>query len=406
MRFRLVIAILTTVAAAAVAQQNPLDPVPPAAEQKKPANPLDPATPGEWNPGKAGADAPAPNLQKIFVPDFVKPGASFFYTTGTGQMNRNARADNNIPMNSGSVGVTRYDVLGVTESAVYVNAVLYLQRPGGLKYAGSTLRKFSQMEVVGETAFYTDMRVIDGLVPNNDLQITHADMPLNGKTYSTTTTERVTRDYSARQFWDRGTGLLLARQLASGQILGPDSFQRETTSSEQFISHRPAEMPWSKFAAPEWVGKARKLVYEGAETLHQSNGPAIPMGYRGTLEFAEHGNGFVVVNSTLETQWSQPIRSQDVASVHRFGNWWISPQALREMKSGVIANVPATKSQITYEVAAGPNGQQLGYLAEIGENNAFVIRYGYDLNDGCLIHYFKLDRELSRTTESRLVGRE
>ena len=114
----------------------------------------------------------------------------------------------------------------------------------------------------------------------------------------------------------------------------------------------------------------------------------------------------MIVNSILETQWSEPIRSQDIGGVHRFGTWWISPEALKSMRPGVVAEVPATKSQIVYEVAAGPNGQQLGYLSEVGENNGFVVRHGYDLNDGCLIHYFKLDRELSRTTESKLVGRE
>lgn len=370
----------------------------------QPANPLDPRQPGQANPGQAGADAPPVNLQKVFVPDFVKPGASFFYNEGSGSFTPNQNP--NMPMNSGAVGITRYDVLAVTDSEVLLKRVMYLQRGNNLTYATSGDLAIDQMKVVGGATFWTDMRVVDGFKPDKDLTITHGPFPLNGVKYECTTVERITRDASARQFWDRGTGLLLASQLATGRVLGQDLFNRDNTSSQQFISYRPAVMPWVDDPQPEWSRTVRKMVYEGANTMHQVNGPPIPIRYRATNDFLEHNDGWAKLNVTVEMEWQQPATSPAIASNLLFGNWWISPDALKRMQPGELWRNDATRSTVTYDVSPGPNGQQLGYISEVGENNFFVLRYGYDLNDGALVHFFKLDRELNTTTESVLVGRE
>jgi len=368
----------------------------------QPANPLDPKKPGQTNPGQAGMDAPAVNLQKIFVPEFIKPGATFYYDERSGQFHQNSDQ-----LNTGSVAVARYTVVGVTESQVYLVRTSYLNRNGVLVYSTSSLLPINQMQVVGGATIWTDIRVVDGMTPNKDLTITNAPLTLGGAQYDCTTMDRVTRDASARQFWDRGTGLLLAAQLATGRVLGKDLYDREQTTSQQFISHQPSSLPWRDDPQPDWSRTVKKMVYEGTNTLTQMNGPPISTGYRGTLDFQQHFDGWSLFKQTTEMQWQQqPIVFPDIASNWRIGNYWISPDALKRMQAGVIEENAATKTTLSYELRQGPNNKPLGYIVEAGQNNSFAIYYGYDLDDGALVHYFKTDTESSTQTESVLVGRE
>lgn len=373
------------------AQDNPLDvttPAGPAANQPAgAANPLDPAAPIVGGGG-------------VYVPDFIKPGARIVYESGSA-----TQGDLNKPGSAG-VGLTRYDVIAVTPSKVYLRAGTYLQDPQGKGYtfAGSSNLAVGAFEVSSGGAIWIDRSILEGYQNTKDTTILDADWPIGGKTYKARSITRLTNASAMRQVFDRGTGLQLIQQLATGDRRDHnDPFMRTTTSSMQFQTYRIVDLGLD--GAPAWSKNVRRMKYQGGQTLAGGVGPSITLPMECDIHFTERGDGWTLGQLTLRSQGQPDSTSEIAIGPATFGGNWLNPAALNQLQQGEIDRDATLRFALTYEIAQTPMGR-LGVFKETGDSRTYQMIWAYDLNDGALVYTSFEQPEFGLKRELKLVGRE
>lgn len=369
----------------AAAQQNPLEaPIP-----KKGAGPAPLAG------GAAGA--------KIAVPDFIKPGARFVYEGGSSTEN-----DDPNKLNSAGVGLTRYDVIAVTDTHVLLQQGTFLQsmRGDGHTYGGSSPVAFGDFEIKSGGALWIPKEVLDAYVTAEPLQVTSGPYELNGRTYDTKTLTRITAESAMRQTWDRGTGLKLAEQTGVGRPRREGDhtgFNRKITATSVYQTFRQMELPWLDAPAPAWVEDLKSLRYEGRTTMQLPGSEPISVPFTSDMEVVQRGPRWIRFELVMKMQQGLPNKSIVHSGPGSIGGYWLHPDVLRKMKSGVVDQDEMLGTRLEYAVQDGPKGR-LGVLTETGL--AHRLLWGYSLEDGALVYSRWEQPEVNQTIEVELARRK
>lgn len=383
----LTLLLLAAASTSAIAQQNPLEaPMP-----KKGAG------------GGVAAPAGGPVAGgKVYVPDFIKPGARFVYDGGSSTEN-----DDPNKLNSAGVGLTRYDVVAISDTHVMLQVGTFLQSMDGAgqNYGGSVDVAFGSFEVDSGAALWLPKHVLEAYVTADPLQVVNGPYELNGRTYDTRTLTRITKESAMRQVWDRGTGLKLTEQTGVGQPRragDPTGFNRKITGTNIYQTFRQLKLPWLDAAPPAWVKDVQSLRYAGSQTMHLPGSQPISIPFSSVLDVQARGANWLRFAQTLTVQGNQPNRSVLFSGPGSTGGYWLAPEVLRKMEAGVIDEDEMLGTRLEYSVQDGPQGR-LGVLIETGSAHRMI--WGYSLEDGVLT-YSRWERpQLNQTTEVTLEGR-
>ncbi len=381
------LALFAGVASEASGQANPLKQNRPGQQQQQQGNPL--------------AADPGANVGKLFVPDYIKPGVRLVYSSGSSQ----EMDDPTKPVSAGT-GLTRWDVIAVTDTHVLMVQSTYLDRPAGRVYMASNVVAVNAMQVIGGTSLWTSPEAMEAMRTRGDLQVAEGPMEIDGVTYDAVTFTKIDTQTAMRQFFDKGTGLKLAEQLGQGppQRGGdPTGFNRKINSQMQFQTYREIELPWLGAKDPEWAQKVTAMHYRGGQTMTQPNGPPLTLPFTYSVRFDQRGDGWALGKATIQFQGQSPSTTPTLTGRARVGAYWMSPAALAEMKPGIIDRDESLGSTLSYGVHEGNMGR-LGVLTDEGPGYRMV--YGYDLNDGALMYAMQHNAEMNLTLEMGLAGRE
>jgi hypothetical protein len=340
---------------------------------------------------------------KITVPDFVKPGARFLYEGGSSTEND----DPNKP-NSAGVGLTRFDVVAVTETHVLLQQGTFLQSTfgGGYTYGGSAWFSFGDFEIKSGGALWIPKEILDAYATAEPLKVITGPYELNGRTYDTKTLTRITPESAMRQTWDRGTGLKLTEQTGVGKPRregDPSGFNRKITSTSIYQTYRQMKLPWLDAPAPAWVGEMNSLRYEGRTTMQLPGSAPLSVPFTSQLTVKHRGPSWVQFELKMTMQYGQPSTSIIHSGPGSIGGYWIHPDALRKMKAGVVDEDEMLGTRLEYSVQDGPKGR-LGILTESGR--AHRLLWGYNLEDGTLVYSRWEQPELNQTIEVELADRQ
>lgn len=365
-------------------------------------NPLEAPTP------KKGAAVANPLIgrvagAKIVVPDFVKPGARFVYESGSSTEN-----DDPNKVNSAGVGLTRFDVIAVTDTHVLLQQGTFLQsmRGDGHSYGGSAHIAFGDFEIKSGAALWIPKEVLDAYVTAEPTQVNSGPYELNGRTYDVKTLTRITKESAMRQTWDRGTGLKLTEQTGVGQPRRAGDltgFNRKITGTTVYQTFRQMKLPWLDAAPPAWVKDLQSLHYEGKTTMHLPGSEPLSLPFSSRMEVAERGENWVRFTLTMNMGQGQPTKSSLNSGPGSIGGYWLHPDVLRKMRAGVLDQDEMLGTRLEYSVQNGPQGR-LGVLTETG--SAHRLLWGYSLEDGALVYSRWEQPEINQTIEVTLAERK
>ncbi len=354
-------------------------------------------------PAKGGVAAPALAGAKIAVPDFVKPGARFVYEGGSSTEN-----DDPQKANSAGVGLTRFDVVAVTDTHVLLSVGTFLTalQGSGHSYSGSSAGAFGDFEIRSGGALWIPKEVLEAYTTSDLMQVTTGPFELNGRKYSAKTMTRITPESALRQVWDIGTGLKLSEQSGTGKARRAGDltgFNRKINGYSNYQMFRQMKLPWLDAPAPAWVKDLHSMEYEGSQTMYIQGGDPISVPFTSTLEVQERGDNWIRFAMTMSMQQGQPAKTSVNSGPGSVGCYWMHPDVLRRMKEGLIDEDQLLGTRLEYSQQDGPQGR-LGVLKETG--SAHVLIWGYSLKDGALV-YGRWDRpEFQQTTELKLVDRK
>lgn len=366
-------------------------------------NPLEAPVPKKGAGGGAAAPVGRPAAGgKVYVPDFIKPGARFLYEGGSSTEN-----DDPNKLNSAGVGLTRYDVVAVSDTHVMLQVGTFLDamNGGGQKYGGSTHLAFGAFEVDSGGALWIPKQVLEAYVTADPLQVVNGPYEQNGRTYDTRTLTRITKESAMRQIWDRGTGLKLSEQTGVGQPRragDPTGFNRKITATSVYQTFRQLKLPWLDAAPPAWVKDVQALQYAGTQTMHLPGSQPISIAFSSAMDVQARGADWIRFALTVTVQGNQPSKSVVFSGPGSTGGYWLAPEVLRKMKPGVVDEDEMLGTRLEYAVQDGPQGR-LGVLIETGHAHRLI--WGYSLDDGVLTYSRWEQPELNQTTEVTLEGR-
>lgn len=371
----------------ALAQDNPLAPGPAA-----PANPLDPAN---TVPGNA--------IEKVFAPDFIKSGARFIYQSGS-----SVQPDFNKPASAG-VGPTRFDVVAVSDSKVYLRVATYLpaRNGNGYTFASAQTLAIDAFTVKSGGAIWIDKNILAGYQTDQVTQVSDGAWKIDDRTYDSRSVTRVGNDTATRFVFDRGTGLLLANQICSGQQRPgmTDPFMRQNTSNLQFTAFRQIDLPWANAPTPAWARTVKRMNYRGQQIMQTPGVPPMSLPISSSVEFTERGDNWAVGAVTLQFSDQQPSKTPVAIGPSFVGGNWIDPATLNRLKPGVIDEDRTLGATLAFEFAQTPRGR-LGVLTESNAARTYQLVWAYDLNDGAMVYASFEQAELNMKIELSLESRE
>lgn len=377
------LALLCVCHAPTLAQENPLEaPIPKA--------------------GAGGVTAPAAANAKIVVPDFIKPGARLIYESGSSTEND----DPNKP-NSAGVGLSRFDIVAVTDTQVLLSIGTFLQAQNGNghNFAGGSSSAFGAFDITSGGALWIPKDVLESFTTAPPLEVNSGPFELAGRKYDTKTLTRITKESAMRQVFDRGTGLKLSEQTGvgnprrAGDLTG---FNRKISGYSLYQTYRVKKLPWLDAAPPAWVAKLKAMNYRGSQTLQLPGSAPISVPFEISIEVKARGERHVEFAQTMRMQGSQPSRTVAYVGPGSIGGNWMNVAVLRAMEPGLIDQDELLGTRLEYSQQDGSKGR-LGVLIENG--NAHRLVWGYSLEDGALV-YSRWDQpELNQTIEIELVDR-
>ncbi len=350
-----------------------------------------------------GAQGGMGSGEPIYVADFIKPGSRIIYEAGSSSQPDPSKAA------SAGIGPSVNDVVAVTPSAVYVRIGTYLPaRMGqGYTFAGSSMVAVNAFDVKSGGATWIDPNVLAAYQNDGETRVVDGPWEISGNRYDARSVTRAGVDSATRFVFDKGTGLLLAQQIATGRRRPgmDDPFMRENMSSLRFQAFRQRSFPWANAPTPEWAKTVRTMSYQGQQTMFMPGMPpySTPIQLRATLTQRIGG----VSIGTSETQYYQqaPQQSLLVIGPGSVGSLWMDPATLRSMRPGPLDLDPLLHSTLAYDFVETPSGR-MGVLTESNAAQTYRLVWAYDLNDGALRYSAFEQMELSIKIEFNLVGRE
>jgi hypothetical protein len=255
----------------------------------------------------------------------------------------------------------------------------------GYTFAGSSMVAVNAFDVKSGGATWIDPNVLAAYQNDGETRVVDGPWEISGNRYDARSVTRAGVDSATRFVFDKGTGLLLAQQIATGRRRPgmDDPFMRENMSSLRFQAFRQRSFPWANAPTPEWAKTVRTMSYQGQQTMFMPGMPpySTPIQLRATLTQRIGG----VSIGTSETQYYQqaPQQSLLVIGPGSVGSLWMDPATLRSMRPGPLDLDPLLHSTLAYDFVETPSGR-MGVLTESNAARTYRLVWAYDLNDGAL----------------------
>jgi hypothetical protein len=203
---------------------------------------------------------------------------------------------------------------------------------------------------------------------------------------------RVGADGYVDHIYDKTTGLCLHYAISNKSAPTPQPMpagqqnQGDTTLTQgDFLSLRDMKVPWAHEDVPAWAAQFKALHFRGMVTFRDSVLPNVPNQITLDLTPADHGDGWMSVNSVLQQEYQgmQPLPAAKgliFSGRSQFGGLWAGPKALATLKRGdVLDQDPLTKmNTIVTEI----DGKTITITAS---NRTGEIVNQYDLQTGMII---------------------
>jgi hypothetical protein len=393
---RLAFALPLAAASVALAQANPLEPAGPA---NAGGNPFEtrpaPAVPSPLTPGVE---------EKLKVPDFIKPGARLVYKTASRMV-----TSDRPPYTTATGGMYAYDVVAVTDSRVYLAVGHYMDDgQGGQELITVVPQITRQADVVGAGALWITKELLAQLGGGKEQTVeATGHVGLDGRKYEADSLTWRGGETVRRTVWDRGTGLLLSRQSATGRGV---EFERPNSDVTLFVGYRAVKLPWAGGEAPGWSRTVRRMQYQGGESYRMPGLAPYSTPVEWTVEFGERVGGATLGRWTLtQAVWQQQPVSQSAefatAPAGRGEQFWLPPQLLATLETGVLDQDPSLGTTLTFERRQTPAGE-VAFLTETNANRTSRSTRGYRLSDGAMVLIEFEQARLGRTRSLQLVGME
>lgn len=381
------------------ADGNPLGVPPlgaPPAGNPTPGNPL--GVPALGVP--ALGDANALPGAKMRVPDFVKPGARFYYES------MSASDANFAGKPSTGSGITRIDVVSVTETKVLLRVSEFALFNGAYAYAGGSSIEVGPTESKAGNRLWIEKDVLADFKSDQQTQVVRGPVSVSGKNVEATSLTRIAGNTASRIVYSSDTGMLLWQQSAQGQRRPgmTDEFMREITGTTAFRGQRQVDYPWIKQKTPQWARGGLRLNYKGQQTLSSPVAASVAMPTQQTATVAEAGDNWATFNVTTQFGENPAATSRFIQGPASVG-YWMDPAVLQGLREGQIDHDDQLKVTLTYQVLDGPAGR-LGVVTEASDSGAYQLQWGFNLQDGALTYTgFSLAATNIRV-EYTLTGRE
>jgi hypothetical protein len=172
---------------------------------------------------------------------------------------------------------------------------------------------------------------------------------------------------------------------------------------------RQMKVPWAGADAPDWVGRVRRMQYQGRQTLFVPGGPPTSLAMSVDVQVKGRGTGWLKFAQTARVggvMGMPPSTNtlERVTGTAQFAGLWVPPAALGRLQQGQQLDkdpLSGFTTQVTYR---GPN-QNGGQVVTISEaNNVQRLDYVYDLQTGMLVAHGNTNQTMNLQTQIQLTG--
>lgn len=364
------------------------------------ANPLD-----EDGRKPGGGGVVAQNGDKLDAPSFIKPGARLIYTAlSTLDPKPGVRGNTD-------GGKAQHDIVAVLPDRILARVNGFAQSTDGKEFfsmntAGATV---TAKTINAGNSLWMPKKQLDALVPVPGMEVNVGQWPLNGKNYEAVIIKFNSRENTTVKAYDKATGLLLSEAAGSGDFrrdgIDNGGLNRQAQRNTQFNAYRVLDLPWNKadLQQPAWARKVRSLTYRGAQRFIDNPGLAVPI--TSEITFSETGENWAIGTIKVSVPNTPPTESNYVQGPGSTDPFWISPQALRDLRAGVIDTDPTLGTTISYDGIKEGRLGKLAIFTHASGNRTQVRTLGYDTEDGALRFIGNIKRDLNMAMELELVGR-
>lgn len=336
----------------ATAQDNPLDPRPPA------------------RPG-------------VTYPAWLRPGVRVTFAESSTTKAENIRVALPDENDLGASGFTQLTILAADERGVAAEMVSYGRLDGGpILQSQAFAGDVGGVDRFGE--YWVHPAVLARTPDRNDAagRVWRLKWQAGGREVDALAIMNIHGVNSTRHVYELSTGLLLSRR--SENVAGSAGATTDTIVNVVLVNVRETKLPWQNSPPPAWVRKGGKLVLEGTFAFVSPNGAMPPGQLRQTFTFGEPGAGYVPAEQTNE-QLSVPGGPVERSAAARcFGPasgmpLWIDPRSVRDLKPGQTLDAdPVTKFTLKFL------GTQNGAFHFCSENAGERLFQSFDERSGAL----------------------
>ncbi len=193
----------------------------------------------------------------------------------------------------------------------------------------------------------------------------------------------------SRFVYEAETGLaLLIDKSSRTQIRG----DWQTLAVFEYLGRRERKLPWIEGRPPSWLGKCRRLVFEGRRVTAVPGSPEYANPARSVFEISGHGLNCLFGRQSVEQQGSGPGQPVFMVSGGSgTGGFWLPPLALREIDrafSGTEMEIDAdpwtgARTAIVFKGQA-PHGRNV--ITVLDQTPAYRSWSDYEIETGILVH--------------------
>ncbi|MEM6392051.1 MAG: hypothetical protein AAF797_04700 [Planctomycetota bacterium] len=351
------------------------------------------------------------------LPSFIKPGTRLIYNSTAQQTNPNIRQ----PSVLAGKGFNAYDVVALTPThaptQIHILSRVYSpppQQPNGPQYQmAQNAHSVSVTQPTGDAALWMPKADLDALQSSKDangeiIVERGGTLQAAGQTFKTVVVAVKIPNQTSRTIYDADSGLMLSRVIQQGNPNVNFNQRQRSGSSEQLVAIRQLNLPWLNMPtqAPAWLAPNKTLRFQGrvqfrGAEMFQTTGDS-------QATFTQTGNNWST--STSQTQLfvngqphQQPVTTHGIDGPGNTLGLWKDPNALAQLRPGVLDQDPVLNSKLSYDIQTGAQGR-LGVFIEQDANDAAVRVYGYNLANGVLTYQQIINNVQGQTLTATLVA--
>ncbi|MEM1211125.1 MAG: hypothetical protein AAGI68_02400 [Planctomycetota bacterium] len=372
---------------------------------------IDPLAP--QNNGDAGQTHPAAPVTTKPLPAFIKPGTRLIYAGTAQQIDPNTRK----PSALGAKGFNVYDVVALTPTYAHILGRIYSphsQQPNGPQHqTGLTPNSVTLTKPTGDGALWMPKADLDNLQSSKDangeiIVERGGTLQAAGQTFKTVVVAVNIKNQTSRTIYDADSGLMLSRVSQQFDPNIPFTQRKRSGGSEQLVAIRQLSLPWlnTPTASPAWLRPNATLRYQGQ--VQTRGAEMFQTTANAQITVIETGPDWSTATSRLQLHVNGMPQGVPNTSLLLDGpgntlGLWKDPNALAQLRPGVLDQDPLLHSKLSYDVQNGPQGR-LGVFIEQDANDAHVRVYGYNLQTGILTFQQIIDNLQGQTITATLAG--